>query len=73
MLKTAKKFHRKKIKKNLASVKMKLKKKVWWLEKKKELNDQKHIYKSLFIRQFTVNFPSELDFFIIYNCNCNTM
>jgi hypothetical protein len=34
MLNTAKKFHRKKIKNNFASVKMKLKKKVWWLEKK---------------------------------------
>ena len=73
MLKTAKTFHRKKIKNNFASVKMKLKKKSLVIRKKKELNNQKKIYKSLFIRQFTVNFPSELDFFIIYNCNCNTM
>jgi len=73
MLKTAKNFHRKKIKFFFASVKMKLKKKCLVIRKKKELNDQKNIYKSLFIRQFTVNFPSELDFFIIYNCNCNTM
>jgi hypothetical protein len=41
MLKTAKKFHRKKIKKNFASVKMKLKKKVWRLEKKKSLTTKK--------------------------------
>jgi len=41
MLKTAKTFHRKKIKNNFASVKMKLKKKSLVIRKKKELNNQK--------------------------------